>query len=61
MRDERGMPVLESRAARLALVVICILIFGASIVQVLPRPEEIPAYIRYLPIEIPLRVLFGFD
>jgi cellulose synthase/poly-beta-1,6-N-acetylglucosamine synthase-like glycosyltransferase len=58
---DRGTPILESRAARFAFVFICLLILGASIVQILPRPEEIPAYIRFLPVEIPLKSLLGFD
>ena len=58
-QDEVGTPVLESRAARYAFVIICLLILGTVIVQLLPRPEEIPAYMRFLPIEIPLRELFN--
>lgn len=60
-RDELGTPVLESRAARWAFVIICLLIIGASIVQLLPPPDEIPAYVRFLPIEMPLRQLFGLE
>lgn len=57
---EMGTPILESRAARYAFAIICLLIFGAVIVQLLPRPEGIPSYIRFLPIDIPLKQLFGF-
>jgi cellulose synthase/poly-beta-1,6-N-acetylglucosamine synthase-like glycosyltransferase len=60
-RPERGRPIRESRAARAALAIIIFLFFGASLVLTLPPPEEIPPYIRFLPIELPLRLLFGFD
>jgi hypothetical protein len=56
---EEGTPILESRAAKYVYAIICLLIFGAAIVQLLPRPDSIPAYIRFLPIEIPLRLLLG--
>jgi hypothetical protein len=58
-RDEQGIPIRESRAAWLALAIVFLLIVGASIVQYFPRPEGIPAYIRFLPIDIPLRLLLG--
>jgi cellulose synthase/poly-beta-1,6-N-acetylglucosamine synthase-like glycosyltransferase len=59
-QNEVGTPILENRAARIILVIICLLIVAAIIVQLLPRPEGIPGYIRFLPIEIPLYRLFGF-
>ncbi len=57
--SEQGAPILESRAARIVLVLVCLLSIAGIIVQLLPAPTTIPAYIRYLPIEIPLRLLFG--
>ena len=60
-RDRPGVPILENRAARFAFVIVLLLIIGASMVLLLPRPEEIPGYIRYLPIEVPLKLLFGLD
>ena len=57
---EIGTPILESRAARYALVIICLLIFGAAIIQFLPRPQGTPAYMRFLPIQILLYQLFSF-
>ena len=57
-QDEVGMPILEGRAAKYAVAILCLLIVGVVVVQLLPRPEDIPAYIRFLPIEIPLEQLF---
>jgi len=58
---KRGQPVLESRAARILLLIIGLLVLGAILVQFLPPPDEIPAYIRFLPEDLPLRKLLGID
>jgi cellulose synthase/poly-beta-1,6-N-acetylglucosamine synthase-like glycosyltransferase len=58
---ERGAPVLENRAARWALALVSLLLIAAALIQALPRPSSIPAYIRFLPVEIPLIRLLGLD
>jgi hypothetical protein len=60
-RAERGAPVSENRAARLAFAMVIILVIGASMVLWLPRPEGTPAYVRFLPIEVPIKSLFGIE
>jgi hypothetical protein len=58
---ERGVPMLESRAAQVVITILVLLAIGFSFVQLLPRPEGAPAYIRFLPVEIPLRRLFELN
>jgi hypothetical protein len=60
-REGRGSPIQESRAARWALALVAVLVIGAVFVQFTPRPAEIPAYVRFLPVEIPLIRLLGLD
>jgi cellulose synthase/poly-beta-1,6-N-acetylglucosamine synthase-like glycosyltransferase len=60
-QEGRGSPIQESRAARWAVALVSLLVAGAIFVQFLPRPEEVPAYVRFLPVEIPLLRLLGLD
>jgi cellulose synthase/poly-beta-1,6-N-acetylglucosamine synthase-like glycosyltransferase len=60
-REGRGSPIQESRAARWAIALVSLLLIGAIFVQLLPRPAGVPAYIRFLPVEIPLLQLLGLD
>jgi len=58
---ERGIPLLEGRAAQTVITILVLLAIGISFVQLLPRPEGTPAYIRFLPVELPLRRLFQLN
>jgi hypothetical protein len=60
-RAERGAAVLENRAARWTLALVGLLLLGALSVRLLPAPSSIPAYVRFLPVDIPLSRLFGLD
>jgi cellulose synthase/poly-beta-1,6-N-acetylglucosamine synthase-like glycosyltransferase len=60
-RAERGAAVLENRAARFAMALVGLLLIGALFIQLLPRPASLPAYVRFLPVEIPLTRLLGLD
>ncbi|OGO33840.1 MAG: hypothetical protein A2W35_00830 [Chloroflexi bacterium RBG_16_57_11] len=61
MRAERGAAVLENRAARWALALVGLLLLSALFIQLLPRPAGVPAYVRFLPVEIPLTRLLGLN
>lgn len=60
-REGRGAPLAENRAARWAFALVSLLVIGVVFAQLLPRPTGLPAYLRYLPVEIPLVQLLGLD
>ena len=56
---DRGTPVAENRAARLAWVAIAIVAAVASIALLIPLPNYIPRYARYQPPDLPPQVVIG--
>ncbi len=60
-RDEQGKRIRENRATWYAFGIIFLLILAVIMVQFFPQPEGVPVYLRFLPVEIPLRLLFGLN
>jgi cellulose synthase/poly-beta-1,6-N-acetylglucosamine synthase-like glycosyltransferase len=56
-----GIPVLESRAARLALAGSLILIAFVVAAQFLPNPSFLPSYARFQPPDVPIQRLLGLE
>ena len=58
---DRGQPVLENKAARLAWTVAAIVVAVAVVGLLIPQPPEPPAYTQYQPVVIPPDRLLGLE
>jgi len=56
---DQGRPMLEQRAARWVVVLFMVMIAAFGLITVLPSPSELPAYARYLPIDMAPQQLLG--
>ena len=56
---EQGKPVMEQRAARWVVAVSMLLIAAFSLIGLLPAPAGLPAYVRFLPVDLSAQELVG--